>query len=555
MANQYSPEKKTVGNLLSTTNPPIVVPDWQRSYSWTTSEVETFWRDLLAFSDRYPNDGIKTEEYFLGSVVIVNSLDEHLLLDGQQRLSTAAILLSVVRENLKRYSQDASTRTQARYLGDFDDAKNEYLYKISLNVYDRDYFKRIILEARDASYSEPEPTLSSHSRIKKARVFLEQEFQAKFESVTDHEEFHNWVLRIQRVLTNHFSVVAVFSQDEDNASAVFETLNDRGIGLSTADLVRNLLLRRAPQASREEIIDLWHEILGVETDAPLKSFLRHYWISHFGDIKTQSLYREIKATIQDENIDSLELSRKLRDSCIVYREIVSAHTDNSAIEKNLKNIKELGANILQPVLLSVLEQIDPDELPDILSALENAFVRHSVIGQLENSKLENILYRLAREFRTGKTVQEAIQEMANFLPSDEAFTNSFRTSAISRRATARYILRALEHDLRTTEELQVAPPDKVHVEHIYPQTPQAGERLTNHSQIIDRLGNLTLLSKRLNVTIRNSPFPDKKPYYNKSELLLTNSLVQHEEWNSEKIDARQLRLSERAPEIWKLPGS
>ncbi len=71
-----------------------------------------------------------------------------------------------------------------------------------------------------------------------------------FDTVSDPEQFHNWALRIQRVLTNHFSVVAVFSQDEDNASAVFETLNDRGIGLSTADLVRNLqrtLNRFAPR--------------------------------------------------------------------------------------------------------------------------------------------------------------------------------------------------------------------------------------------------------------------------------------------------------------------
>ena len=148
---------------------------------------------------------------------------------------------------------------------------------------------------------------------------------------------------------------------------------------------------------------------------------------------------------------------------------------------------------------------------------------------------------------------DAIQELADFIPSDDSLKNSFKTVAVSRRATARYLLRALEHDLRTTEELEVAPPDKVHVEHIYPQTPQAGNRLENHSQVIDRLGNLTLLSKRLNITIKNSPFPDKKPYYGESELLLTKSLVQHDDWTQEIIDARQEQLSERAAEIWNIP--
>ena len=52
------------------------------------------------------------------------------------------------------------------------------------------------------------------------------------------------------------SVVAVVSGDEDNAATVFETLNDRGIGLSTPDLLRTLLIRRAQEADREEIVDL-----------------------------------------------------------------------------------------------------------------------------------------------------------------------------------------------------------------------------------------------------------------------------------------------------------
>ena len=271
-----------------------MVPDWQRSYSWTTTEVATFWQDLVAFSELYPNDNIKGQEYFLGSVVIVDATDNHLLLDGQQRLSTAAILLSVIRDNLTRYSQVAATRTQSRYLGDFDDAKNEYSYKVTMNEYDRDYFRRKILESRDASYVEPVATLESHRLIAKARGFLDERFEEKYAACATPAEAYQWALRIQNVVTNHMSVVAIFSDDEDNAATVFETLNDRGIGLSTPDLVRNLILRRAVPTARDEIIDLWKDILEVEGDAPLKTFLRHYWISHYGDVKTQALYREIK---------------------------------------------------------------------------------------------------------------------------------------------------------------------------------------------------------------------------------------------------------------------
>src|SRR5258706_8074960 len=153
----YQPDKRTIGELLATTSPPIAVPDWQRSYSWTESHVEAFWNDLLDFERRNPPEAIGLREYFLGSVVIVTTgTKEHLLLDGQQRLATSAILLSVIRDYAKKYKEDSAKRIEARYLADIDDARNVIAYKLSLNVYDRDYFRRKILEYRDSSYQEPE---------------------------------------------------------------------------------------------------------------------------------------------------------------------------------------------------------------------------------------------------------------------------------------------------------------------------------------------------------------------------------------------------------------
>jgi uncharacterized protein with ParB-like and HNH nuclease domain len=170
--SSYQPDKRTIGELLSMTNPPIVVPNWQRSYSWTQSHVETFWNDLLDFERRNPGK-IAQREYFLGSVVIVaTSDDEHLLLDGQQRIATSAILLSVIRDFLMKYNADAAKRVESRYLADIDDARNALVYKITLNAYDRDYFRRKILEFRDSGFQEPKPEYPSHWLIDSARSFL-----------------------------------------------------------------------------------------------------------------------------------------------------------------------------------------------------------------------------------------------------------------------------------------------------------------------------------------------------------------------------------------------
>jgi hypothetical protein len=70
-------------------------------------------------------------------------------------------------------------------------------------------------------------------------------FQEKYDEIDRPDLAHRWALRIQKVLTEHMSVVTVVSDDEDHAASVFATLNDRGIGLSMPDLLRNLLLRRA----------------------------------------------------------------------------------------------------------------------------------------------------------------------------------------------------------------------------------------------------------------------------------------------------------------------
>jgi uncharacterized protein with ParB-like and HNH nuclease domain len=554
MPTIYLPERKTIGNLLSMTNPPIRVPDWQRNYSWTNSQVEVFWNDILNFDRRYPDEHIEGQEYFLGSVVLVDNKAWHLLLDGQQRLATSAILISVIRDFLHIYNTDAATRTSHRYLNDFDDASQTSVYKVTLNRYDRDFFKREVLESRMGDYAAPIPTMDSHELIRRAREYFVTRFEEMYEKINNQQASHNWALRIQTVLTLHVSVVAIVTQDEDNAASVFETLNDRGIGLSTPDLVRNLVMRRAQAEQEEEISDLWGQILEAESDVKLKTFLRHYWISHYGDVKTQSLYREIKDFILTNNIDSLTFSRSLRDSSIVYRDILNAQNDNPETATLLSNMGELGASVLYPLVLSALDSVtNENTLRRFLRTLVVAYVRHSVIGRLENSLVEDEVFKLAKSLRANHDVDAAIAALREFAPNDEYFVGAFRNVVIADTGIARYILREIELSKRTTEELELALPPRIHVEHIYPQTPRPGERWPEHSSVLNRLGNLTLLSRRLNTTIKNSPYHEKQPYYLQSELFIAQEAAKYESWSPARINERQNELADIATLVWAFP--
>jgi hypothetical protein len=310
-------------------------------------------------------------------------------------------------------------------------------------------------------------------------------------------------------------------------------------------------MRRAPEGQRDEIVSLWGDVIEFDTDGEIRTFLRHFWISHHGDIKTQRLYREIKDTIIARDIDSLTFSRNLKDTSIVYKDVIEGRDNDPIVENLLKNIAELGASILYPIVLSVMEVVPTESRIGILQAV--TFVRHSVIGQLENSKLENVIYRIATELRAGKSVEDAIKELSEFAPNDDDFRHSFERVSINRTATQRYVLGELELDLRTTAELAVAPPHRVHVEHIYPQSPEPEHRAANHGQILNRIGNLTLLDRSLNSAIKNGTFDKKVPSYAKSEILLTNTLTNYAGWDSEKIVERQEKLADRAPTIWAFP--
>jgi uncharacterized protein with ParB-like and HNH nuclease domain len=549
-SSTYQPDKRTIGELLSMTTPAIVVPDWQRSYSWQMSQIETFWHDLMDFSERYPDKNINGKEYFFGSIVIVRTSEhQHLLLDGQQRVATSAILLSVIRDYLKRYKEDAAHRVQSRYLIDFDDATNEWRYKITLNAYDKDYYKQKILTYRDASYVEPKAEHASHRLIATARKFFEQKFEESYSKLNENDAY-TWSLRIQNVLMNHMSVISVVSSNEDSAAEVFETLNDRGVGLSTPDLLRNLVIRRAPPASRDRIVSLWEDIIRFDSDTDIKGFLRHYWISNHGDVKTQRLYREIKNHLVDAEIPSLNFTENMREASEAYRRIVKCEDGDGEVELALAEVGEIGASVLMPIVLSIVQSPKNENRLPMLRAVISTFVRHSVIGQLENSKLENMIHPMAKSIRSGTNPETIIKDLHGFAPTDDVFKDSFARTIVVRSATQRYLLRKLENAKRRTGELVIGPSSKVHVEHIYPQTPEDSARFANHDAYINRIGNLTLLDSRFNASIKNGDFASKKPTYAKSEVRMTQELGRLRKWDQKSIEVRQADFADLALKIW-----
>lgn len=556
---RYDAGRQTVGMLLSTTSPKLEVPEWQRSYSWGSDEIEAFWADLVAFDNAYPAQNIGNQEYFLGSAVLVTGGPTNLVLDGQQRLATATILLSALRDARRSYKSDAATRLQSKYIADFDDATGQTVPVLTLNVYDRAYFRAEVQDERAADGKRPKPSLKSHGLIQHARDYFAARVAEEQTRAGGGELGFKRNLRISEVVCDHMSLVVVSSTDEDNAASVFETLNDRGIGLSTPDLLRNHLLRRASgEDARDRIVTAWRAVLGVSEEASVDDFIRHYWISNRGDVKARKLYREIKDTLTEEETDPVEFSLAVAEEAPTYQDVARARDADPDTQRLLEGVRLLGAKMLFPAILSgysaLAEDGTKEPLRHLIAALTTLFVRHSVIGGRDSSPLESKVYSLAAELRANKDFDAVITSIRDLAPDQTDFVKRFKSATVTRLTTARYLLGEIEHVKRATAEVAVERADRVHMEHIYPQTP-AGTKWPNHSQIINRLGNLTLLGKRLNTSIKNADFATKKEKgYKSSDIVMTKELLDYEEWTPATIDLRQDELSKWILKVWKFPG-
>ena len=160
------------------------------------------------------------------------------------------------------------------------------------------------------------------------------------------------------------------------------------------------------------------------------------------------------------------------------------------------------------------------------------------------------MYDAARELRNDPDLKKFCETVINVGPTDEAVTTAFKTLSLKHNGSRRNLLKRFELDMRATEELDIANPSRVHVEHVYPQKPRPENKIEHHDRFVNRLGNLTLLSARLNRKIQNGAFSEKLPDLSKSELLMTQEIAESDSWGIEEISQRQNTMADMAPTLW-----
>ena len=208
---------------------------------------------------------------------------------------------------------------------------------------------------------------------------------------------------MRQVVKNELVMASILVLDEGAAFNIFETLNDRGLRLSVPDLLLNYLMRKAESADvRQQIRSQWNDMVEGMAKRDPSRFIRHMWLSKYGDLKSTDLFTALKEHIETNGKDPLEFAQSCAEECTRYVELVKA--DEEHLKEATPYVKTLVSDLHMdaplPVLLSAHAVLSTKELEDAAKWLLVFITRYSIVTGLgDPGGMENIFYALARDIR------------------------------------------------------------------------------------------------------------------------------------------------------------
>lgn len=541
----------------------LIVPPNQREYAWSEEEVLQLLHDFAqAVREQGP--------YFLGTIVTIPRGDDLLeVVDGQQRLATTAILLSAIRDYLAEIGETMQVESiNTEFLSRIDRKAKERKANLTLNVDDNETFIRIVTD--ESSGPEPEPTRASHVRLldaqAKARVQVAK-IVGPLDRKAHAEELERWVSFVE-----HKAIVVLLRVPNDaDAYRMFETLNDRGLRTSQADLIKNFLFSKASDRMNE-VQARWSHMRGAlestsdDSDITI-NFLRHALILMRGYLREADVYDAVQEMVKSQPY-SLTFAAALENLAYVYVATFSHdherwNTYEDSARKAVEVINLFGLKPMRALILAVAAKFEVHEAALGLNFLVTLGVRIMIASNFRSGSVEKPLADTAHKIFEVEisTATELIDSLADLTPGDEQFRKAFETAKASNTNLARYYLRSLEMNVKGEAAPWFVPHDDkgiINLEHVLPRNtednwPQFTEEQVR--QYATRIGNLALLRASENSNLRSRGFAEKREVYGKAAYLLTSQIAEVENWTPETIEARQRRLADIAVSTWPLKSS
>jgi Protein of unknown function DUF262/Protein of unknown function (DUF1524) len=568
-----SPAK--VGDLLTTNSLPnerIVIPTFQRGYMWKKKHVEAFWQDVD--KQRMQSRTKGADPHFFGPIVTLSKPNEEMiwLLDGQQRLATATILLSVLRDVARDITKqtgmqagsDFAAKLQMKYIHDEDGG-----YSLEMGETDLLYFRNTI---QCDPPTNTKATNLTHRNIKTARSTLWERVISVTGAIhpqMDAIQAIATLKEISQTVVSNLVMARIPVNSQEAAFKIFTTLNDRGLRLSPPDLLLSYLMEMALDTDRKDIRATWTQMIQKMGRHDIHDFLRAMWVSRYGDLKKDDLFTALKNYIEKHNVSSLDFAKQCGDECDDYIQLAMA--DETQLPKESFPFvraltRELSFKPAIPLLLSSYLLLQPSDFEKVAKYLLVFVTRYSIIGNLDSAGMEDLLFKLAREVREtvkdendkdgSKKATDAVKAALSLNSPDDGAVKSalVKETTVLDPSDAKYILNRLANYMQDPEK-QVKVGD-TNVEHIYPQNPAENEWGGKANQeklepLTWHIGNLTIFGKKANQKVENFEYHLKQPKYAASQVVMTKEIAAtYNKWDETTIIARATYLADKVVQVW-----
>lgn len=554
--------RKLMGNGLT-----YQIPRFQRDYSWTAQEWQDLWDDMMVCMDPTADTG-----HYMGYLVLQSSNDKSFeVIDGQQRLTTLSILIIAALKNFKKLiEQDSEVDHNQRrmedyrrsYIGFQDPITFVSKSKLTLNRNNNTYFQQYIVPLVHL----PKRGVSSTSKLLRQAFEWFDEQIAKFLSPFPLESRGTELAKLIESMSDRLFFTVITVTDELNAYKVFETLNARGVRLSSTDLLKNFLFSIIHQDADSEhnmfaLEDQWESIvnrLGAET---LPEFLRAHWNSRHSTVRQAELFPRIKKEIKDRR-QAFELLRQMSEDLDVYLALMEPEKSGwqPDMKKSATELRMFQIRQPLPLLLAAHRILPIADMATLLRACVVISFRYNVIAGFHTNDQERVYGQVAEKISQGQFTKlpEILAALNAVYVSDEVFEASFSEKelrTVSRnKKIVRYLLIEIEkHISGITHDLES---DSFGIEHVFPQNsdshwPQFRDE--DADQYVYRLGNMVLLEASINRDLGNQPYKIKAERYSTSDFFITQRIArEYSEWTAEKITSHQRWLAKQACAIWRI---
>ena len=541
------------------------VPLFQRDYSWDEDNWEDLWNDILSSEQT-------GSVHYMGSVVLQN-IDgkNYYIIDGQQRFATLSILILALINKIRTLADNDVDKEANRerveilmnqYIGQKDPTSLRYSSKLSLNENNDAFYQQ-----RLVAFKEPVNRMKlsdSEKLLWNAYLFFSKVIDEQFKQDLSGERIAYFP---NDIVGERLMFIQIVVENELNAYTVFETLNSRGLELTSTDLLKNYLFSLVAKSETDlrQVRAQWKKIIDIVGLKAFPIFLRQYLNTRMNLISKEYLFKAVKQMVQDGE-QVFALLDELEKNAYVY---IALFTPDDVLWENDKEIREdiraltlFRVTQCNSLLMIAYDKLSVADFKKVLRAIVSLSFRYNVIAKLQTNDMEKVYNRASvRIFKSEDiTVRQILEDIRPIYLNDEDFKRYFEhkvmnTNNSATRKLVRYILykveAALPNGLHADFEIDTGT-----IEHILPEAYTedwsadfSEEEAENYRY---RLGNLTLLeSKKNNREAAAKSFEEKKEIYANSQYALSRK-IEASEWTPKMIHHRQARIASVACGIWKI---